>query len=235
MASSESVRVVRESPIRRVHLDNGPRNPLDLAAVRDLRAALAGEDPDPVVLLEGRSDGFSVGLDEAVLGADAASRETLLAEMGGLLVDVLRSPSRLVVLCRGHAVAAGAMLLLVADVRLGVSGSHRLGFTEPGRGLPLPELPALLARERLARAHLHRLTVLGETVTPRDAVEVGLLDEVVPAHALVARGLERARALSSISPEAYLGTQRALRGSTLERVEALVAEQVERARRAREV
>ena len=64
--------------------------------------------------------------------------------MGELLLAALTGTTRIVAVCEGHAVAAGAMLLLVADVRIGARGSYTIGFTEPRLGMPLPELPAVL-------------------------------------------------------------------------------------------
>jgi enoyl-CoA hydratase len=80
------------------------------------------------------------------------NRESLLAAMGELLHEVLRGPTRVVALCEGHAVAAGAMLLLVSDHRIGTPGDYQIGFTEPRLGMPLPELPALLAEALSAAA-----------------------------------------------------------------------------------
>ncbi len=113
--------------------------------------------------------------------------------MGELLLAALDGPTRIVAACEGHAVAAGAMLLLVADVRIGAHGCYKIGFTEPRFGMPLLELPALLARERLDRRRLHASTVLGVTVGPQEAVAVGFLDEVVDPADLHSAALERAR------------------------------------------
>ena len=212
-----SVRVEREGAVRRVRLDAGKRNALDLEVIRALREALAPESDAPVAILSGRTDGFSVGLDNAVLAGSPRDREALLYEMGALLVEVLRGPTRLVSVCEGHAVAAGAMLLLISDVRIGIEGDHQIGFTEPRMGMTLPALPVLLARQRLARRQLHALTVLGRTVRPDEGVRAGFLDEVHPTSSDVeAAASAAAIELSQLDEAAYQGTLRTVWGSTVE-------------------
>ncbi len=215
------VRSERRPPIRRVHLDSGKRNVLTLEAVEALAEALAPDPEAPVVILSGRRDGFSAGLDNATLAGSAAERERLLGTMGKLLVSTLCGPTRIVAACEGHAVAAGAMLLLVSDARLGVPGSYKIGFTEPGLGMPLPELPALLARMRLDRRRLHELAALGRIVGPEEAAACGFLDELTAPESLEEAALERAQALAGLSETAYLGSLRSVWGETLERIEGL--------------
>ena len=223
----------RRPPVRRVRLDNGKRNVLTLEAVEALAEALAPDPEAPVVILSGRTDGFSAGLDNATLAASAEEREGLLAAMGELLVSILCGPTRIVAACEGHAVAAGAMLLLVSDVRLGVPGAYKLGFTEPGLGMPLPELPALLARMRLDRRRLHELGVLGRTVGPAEGAACGFLDAIVAPEDLEQAALERAQVLAALTPAAYQGSLRAVWGETLGRIEELAQAQARRSAAAR--
>ena len=222
------LKVERRPPLRLVHLDAGKRNVLGLEAVKDLRSALAPDPEAPVVVLSGRADGFCAGLDNKTLTGGEAERESLLAAMGELLLSTLAGSTRLVAVCEGHAVAAGAMLLLVADVRIGTPGTYKIGFTEPGLGLPLPELPALLARERLDRRWLHELTVLGRTLQPEDAATAGFLDEIVAGEEIQEAALERGREIAALADAAYRGSLRSVWGTTLDRMRVLVEDQVRR-------
>jgi enoyl-CoA hydratase len=130
-----------------------------------------------------------------------------------------------VVACEGHAVAAGAMLLLIADVRIGVPGSYKIGFTEPRLGMPLPALPALLARERLDRRRLHELAVLGRTLNPEDAVGAGFLDKLVAPFDLHAAALTAAKDIAELSDAAYQGSVASVWGTAIQRMGKLVEEQ----------
>jgi enoyl-CoA hydratase len=223
----------RQPPLRWVRLDAGKRNALTLDAVDALRDAISPDSEAPVVVLSGRQDGFCCGLDNATLARGAAEREELLARMGELLLSAIEGPTRIVAVCEGHAVAAGAMLLLVADVRIGVSGAYKVGFTEPRLGMPLPELPALLARERLDRRRLHELTVLGRTPGPEGAVEAGFLDRLEASEDLHTAALESAREIATLSDVAYRGTVTSVWGPAIQRIRTLVDEQANRLARVR--
>ncbi len=223
-----SLTIERDPPLRRVRLDTGPMNVLGVEAARALKDAVTPDPEAPVLVLSGRGDALCAGLDNATLAAGDIAREELLAAMGELLVAALRSPTRIVAACAGHAVAAGAMLLLVADVRIGARGSYRLGFTEPRLGMPLPELPAVLARMRLDRRRVHELTVLGRTVGPEEAAAVGFLDDLVEGSELGGVAHDRARALAALSEDAYRGSLRSVWGREIERIAELVGQQLAR-------
>lgn len=228
-----SLSIERQPPIRFVRLDTGKRNILTLEDVEALKDAISPDDEAPVLVLSGRPDGFCSGLDNSTLTKGEVEREELLARMAELLLEALEGPTRIVAACEGHAVAAGAMLLLVADVRVGARGAYKIGFTEPGLGMPLPELPALLARERLDRRRLHELTVLGRTVDPEGAASVGFLDELTATADLQAVALERAREIAALSDAAYRGTIASVWGSTMKRIRKLTEEQARRLAAAR--
>ena len=217
--------IERRPPLRLARLDAGAKNVLNREAVRALTDAVAYDPEAPVLVLSGRADAFCAGLDSAVLTNGAFEREELLAAMAELLLAAVAGPTRIVIACGGHAVAAGAMLLLAADVRIGARGDYKVGFTEPRLGLPLPELPVLLARERLDRRRLHELTGLGRTLAPEEAVAAGFLDELVEPDRLRSLALKRAKEIAELSDAAYRGTVLSVRGRMIERMESLVCEQ----------
>ena len=219
------VQVDRDPPFRMVKLDTGRHNVLRLETVRALKDALTPDLEAPVLMLRGRSDSFCAGLDNATLGGTPIEREELLAAMGELLLAIMTSPTRVVAICEGHAVAAGAMLLLAADIRIGATGSYKLGFTEPRLGMPLPELPIVLAEQRLDPRCLHEVTVVGRTLGPAEAESVGFLDVLVEREELEETAQGRGRELAQLSEAAYGASVESLWGPTIERIRRLVAAQ----------
>ncbi len=213
----------RKPPIRFARFDTGRMNVLDTPAVRELGAYLTEVDEDaPVIVLSGREESLSAGLDVATLSKGGVQARELLVEMADLLVGVYAAPTRLIVACRGHAVAAGAMLLLVADVRVAALGDYKVGFSELSRGMPHPDLAVLLARDRLDRRVFQAATLLGRLGDPREALEMGFFDELVPGERLDSVVAERARELAALSTDAYAGTLAAVRGETLEKIRGLL-------------
>ena len=89
------------------------------------------------------------------------------------------SPVPVVVACTGHAIAAGALLLLGADYRVGARGEFRIGLIETQIGMVLPRWAVELREERLSRRHFQQATVGARIYDPTGAVDAGFLDVVV--------------------------------------------------------
>ncbi len=174
------------------------------------------------VILRGKANGpFCVGLDNATLAAGEAAAAGLLTGMGKLLVAMFRSRLRIVAQVEGHAVAAGAMLLLVSDLRIGAPGDYRIGFSEVAIGMPLPGLPLALASHRLDARLVTRATALAELMDPDAAQRAGFLDEITEDAGTVAEAA--AQRLAAIDDEAYHATALDLRADTITRMERAIA------------
>ena len=87
--------------------------------------------------------------------------------------------------CTGHALAAGALVLLAADRRIGAAGDFKIGLNEVAIGMALPVWAVELARYRMPPSQLDRV-ILGETGGPEEACAAGFLDRVVAPDELLA-------------------------------------------------
>lgn len=209
-------------------LDCGKLNVLTREAVEAMLDALAraeASDDTQAIVLHGRGDAFTAGLDLETLTAGGRPAGELLIAMGDLLTGIYRSSVRFVSAVRGHAVASGAMILCVSDTRVLAAGDYKVGFSEVRRGLPLPRLAVMLAEDRLLRSRLQEATLHARLYTPEEAVEVGFADRVVPAVAHEDAALDAARDLAALPEEAYAQTVPAVRRATLTALEALLAEE----------
>jgi enoyl-CoA hydratase len=129
-------------------------------------------------------------------------------------------PQPVVVAVTGHALAAGALLVLVCDVRIGADVPAKIGLNETSIGMPLPQFAAELARDRLTPTALVRATLAAEVYDPAGAVEAGYLDRVVPADGAVGAAVAEANRLGGYRAGAYARTKEILRRATVDRVEA---------------
>ena len=214
-----------------LRLDTGNVNVLSTATLRELRARVreaASSAGVQALVLVGREGAFSAGVDLGVLAQGGTAAQELFVELGELLLELYGNRLRVVAACTGHAVAAGAMLLLVSEVRIGAEGDFRIGFSEVARGLPVPEIPVLLARDRITPRLLQGLTLTGRLLGPRDAVEAGFLDRTLPAELVYDAALDEARSLAQLDADAYAATLNNVRGPTLRQLQALL--EVERTR-----
>jgi enoyl-CoA hydratase len=212
--------------VRILRLETGKHNILGLEAVLALQSeveAAAQDDAVRCLAMRGRTDSFCAGLDSRVLASGGRDAGDLLLATGELLAALFGSALPVVVGCEGHAVAAGAMLLLVADLRVAVEGKYRVGFSEVSNGMALPELPILLARERIAPRFVHRVTSGGTLLDPAVAQEAGFVDHVVAPDAFEKAFSDAATTLAALDPDAYAKTAAVVRKPVLERMATLLA------------
>jgi enoyl-CoA hydratase len=202
-----------------VRFDDGKANVLSFAAIDALDAALDRAEAEArAVCLVGREGRLCAGFDLSVMTAGPEAAQDLVARGGRLLMRVYRHPQPVVVAVTGHALAAGALLVLACDVRIGADVPAKIGLNETAIGMALPLFAVALAEDRLAPNALVRATLAAELVDPRGAVEPGWLDRVVPADRVEAEAVAEARRLAAYSARAYSQTKETLRAPTVERV-----------------
>jgi len=164
-----------------VEMDDGKANALTIGAIDDLLGVLAdaGAASTPVVIA-GRPGRFCAGYDlETIQSGDPARIAELLTAGRTLFREMLTAPVAVVVACTGHALAAGALMLLGADLRFAQAGAFRIGLNEVRIGMALPEFGVAVASHRLSTPSLTRAVVLGEIVDPVGAQAFGFVDHVV--------------------------------------------------------
>jgi enoyl-CoA hydratase len=168
-----------ENGIAHISLDDGKVNALGSTSIADVNADLdhALEDDAPAVIISGRTGIFSAGFDLNELQSGDAARESLRLRLIDLVLRVFTFDRPVVVACTGHALAAGAALLLAADRRIGLDGPFKLGFNEAGLGVSISPVTVELARYRMPMPWFESL-ITGDTFSPLEAQDAGLLDAV---------------------------------------------------------
>jgi len=207
-----------------VRIDDGAVNALTLPMIDDLSAAISAAPPDAALVLAGRRGCLTAGLDRsAMLSGDPAAVSRSLREVTALLEKVMQHPGPSVVACTGHALAAGALLLLIADHRVGARVPSKIGFNESRIGLALGPLAVAAARARLDPRALVRSTVGGVVYDADQALAVGYLDELTEARAVVDTAVACAQRLAGLDRKAYLRTRELLWAPVRAEVSAALA------------
>jgi enoyl-CoA hydratase len=209
--TSVPVRTTRDNDVLLAVIDDGKANALSFNVLGELRRAVstATAERTPLIIC-GREGVFCAGFDLAVMrGGDPAQRSALVEEGWSLFRDIVDAPVAVVAACTGHALAAGALLLLAADYRIGPSKDVKIGLNEVAIGLSLPAFAMAIARHRIDSAHLTSATLLSEIYTPDHARHVGYFD-VVDDDPL-ASALAVARRLGSLANDPFAATKRRLR------------------------
>src|SRR3954454_3188294 len=112
-----------------------------------------------------------------------------LERFHAMLLAMSRSGAVFIAALNGSAMGGGCELALSCDFRLIAEGDHRMGQPEILFGFP----PGGGGTQRLARmlgtARALRLVLEGWPLSPEQALELGIVDEVVPAGEVVERAV----------------------------------------------
>ena len=123
-----------------------------------------------------------------------------------LLSRIFAFPRPVIAACSGHGIALGTFLLCCCDYRIGVKGDFMLGANEMITNMVIP-LPILeLIKFRVAQSHKYRAVLGAEMYTLENAIDAGLMDEVVESDKLMKVALEKAKDLSTMGHPCLLYT-----------------------------
>lgn len=216
-----------QDDVAHVGLDDGKANAVGHEFVDAMNEGLDRALVDASsVLVTGRPGLFSAGFDlkEFDKGADATS--ALVNKGAHMLLRIFTHPQPVVIACAGHAVAAGAFMLLAADTRIGVSGEFKIGLNETAIGMTLPVFGVQLAMARLSKRYQTASAVQGTLFDPQAARNAGFFDMLVDPAAADAvpdpltKGLEVARGLAELPTAAYAANKLAMRAPYISAIEA---------------
>lgn len=192
-----SLRVEHDGPVAILTLDRPEkRNALSIEMRYELSSLLerlAADESVGSLLVTGEGSAFCSGMDVSQFGGDFDNRRRIVDSSIAAFGAAGRFPFPVIAAVNGPAVAGGFALALLADIRI-ASTHARLGFGPLPPGVPpsyasaRAALPAALARE---------LALTGRVVQSGQALELGMVSEVVEPEALMPRALEAARAAAS--------------------------------------
>jgi enoyl-CoA hydratase len=207
-----------------VAIDDGKANALSPDLVTALRAVAAEAANDArALVLYGRPGRMSAGFDLSVMTSSVEAMRALVGDGAELLLDLFTSPVPVVIGCTGHALAAGALLLLAADRRVGAAIDCKIGLNEVAIGMALPIFAVELARYRMPPSHFDAATVYATIYDPNGAVAAGYLDAVVPADDVVSTAVAHGRTLAELRSGAVRRTKELARGPVVDRIRATLA------------
>lgn len=220
------VAVRHDGAVATVVLDRPDRlNALDLATRRSLISTLRGlgaNDAVRAVVLTGSGRAFCVGQDLAAEDELAHADETVAATYNPLAQTIATLPQPVIASVNGPAVGAGMGLALACDLRVAAdNSSFSCSFGKVGL-VPDTAVSWYLVRE-LGYARAFALATSGRALLAAEAFSLGLLNEVVPAAALVDRVAELAAQVAAGPAHAFALTKRQFRAAAEVSFEASLA------------
>ena len=195
-------------------LDDGKANALGFDMQADFSAALdEAEAKGDVLVITGRAGVTSAGFDLKVMREQPDKVDDMVSGGGLLLTRLFDFPKPVIIASTGHAIAAGALLMLTGDYRIGVEGDGQYGLNETAIGMTLPHFGLALAQFRLAKTYLDRAFVGAELYSGEYAIAAGYLDTLVAPEALMDAAMEKAKTMQKLDAKSYTRNKRLIRGA----------------------
>jgi len=209
----KNLHIEKRPPLAQVTLDR-PKvlNALSaetLTEISEAIEALAVDHEVRVILLSGAGRAFAAGADIRELSTLTAEEGRAFALRGQALLRRIETLGKPVIACiQGFALGGGCELALACTLRIAAEDA-RLGLPEVKLGVMTgwggsQRLPRLVGRS----AGL-KLLLTGASIDAREALNIGLVDEVVPAAGLMTRAEALAGDIAANAPLAVAETMRA--------------------------
>src|SRR5580698_6281578 len=201
-------------------------NALSMELRLELERVLRGADDDAatsVIVLRSEGRSFCVGFDIGgggqgsgqEGGEDAAKKpwrhdalkyhERLSVSLGALMTPwTLRKP--VIASVQGHALGGGCELAMFCDLTIAADnaqfGEPEILFSQAGPGVVMPWI--------IGHKRARELLYFGALIDAHTALELRMINRIVPRQELRGATLKYARRLALISPEALAATKRAI-------------------------
>ena len=172
----------------------------------DLVAALRAAAANPAtaaVVLTGSGRAFCAGAHRSVLSGQVGPSGLRIGQehfIAGFAPEFAALPKLTIAAFNGSAAGIGVTMSLLCDLRLAVPGAKlRLNFAELGIMPGLGSTRTLVDIVGLPAAK--KLLLCQHTVLAEEAAAIGLVDEVVPADALLKRAIALGEAAAGANPK----------------------------------
>jgi len=165
------------------------RNALSHELVADLKEAFANTEKDDqvkVIILKANGEAFCAGADLTYLQQlQKFSYEENLQDsnhLKELFLKIYTHPKIVIAQVQGHALAGGCGLATVCDFSYAVPQA-KFGYTEVKIGF-IPAIVTVFLLRKIGEARSKELLLGGELLSAEQAVQIGLINKVVPSDTL---------------------------------------------------
>ena len=174
------------------------------------------DDAVRAVILTGAGRGFCAGVDLDHLkahqaGGNASTGPRLGEEafLKKLPLELMEFPKPIIVAINGAAIGVGMTMALPCDIRIAAAGA-KLGLTFAKLGI-LPGLGSTHLLPRLVgMAKAQELILTAKIIRAEEALDIGLVNQVVPAEDVAAAAREMALQMAECKPAVLAAAKRAL-------------------------
>lgn len=232
-----------DGKIATLSLNRPPVNSLSLDMCQAISGAIRDIEKDKhvqgMILASSFPSTLSAGLDLNELYKPDSERLTQFwSSFQQLFLDLYGSRLAVIGAITGNAPAAGCMLALCCDYRVmassptsGTGKPPMIGLNEARFGIVAPPFLGNLMLRTIGMRRGEAALSLGTLYTPEQAVDIGLVDEIVPLEEVISQSKEIALQWASVPPHARVASKMLARKKYLEELVDTRNEDVEHFRR----
>ena len=202
-----------------ISLDKPPVNAINHDFVTHLIEALKefqNNDSIQGVILQGKSGCFSAGLDIVELfPKDRLYIKNFWKDFSSLLLDMFSYQKPLYSSIGGHCPAGGTAMVIMTDYRIMSSGKYLIGLNEIDVGLTVPHSIGTVFQYVVGERNAEDMLLKARLVSPDEALQVGLIDEVYSGDDILNATLERIVTSSSLYSPQQIQTKKILRETAI--------------------
>ncbi|MGI9371501.1 MAG: enoyl-CoA hydratase/isomerase family protein [Hyphomicrobiales bacterium] len=194
-------------------------NPDFLSAIKRHIEELEANPSVRAVILTGNEKLLSAGMDlKELIGFSAEEERATVKGLNETFAALYGFSKPLITAANGHAIAGGLFFVFAGDYRLTVERAT-FGLTEVRVGVDFPVGPLEIARQEMAPNVRRLIFQRGKNVSSAQALEWGIVDEIVEPNAILARAHQLAMEYAAIPPKAYASVKAQVRGPALKIVQ----------------
>lgn len=204
-----------------LRFDDGKANAVSHDFVEAMNEGLdRAESEASALVINGREGMFSGGFDLKTFQQGPEATTNLVDQGARMLLRLFCHPQPVIAAVSGHAIAAGAFLLLACDTRIAAAGDFKFGLNETAIGMSLPVFGFQLATARLSRRHLTGALTQATIYDPAGAQDAGFIDAIEPADQYLASAIKEAARLGEFDRTAYAANKMGWRAPYAEAIQA---------------
>jgi len=196
-----------EDRIANLFLDRGKSNAMDSVLLQELNTSIEELKLNPAiegVIIHGKEGFFSAGLDLiALYEYNEAEIKSFWSLFLKTTQELASFPKPIIAAISGHSPAGGCVIALCCDYRIMADGKFIIGLNEIPVGLIVPESIFHLYSFWLGKGNAYRFLLEGKLLSPQEALQVGLVDEVVPPNTIQTAALRKIKSVTQFEKETW--------------------------------
>ena len=215
MSTVDTVHYEASGDVGRIVFNRPPANAYEINVMQAFNAVLETADADPqvhvVILTSALEKFFCAGSDIKAFQTNDTTANLAMVRCARAATGKMNTSNKIyIAVINGHALGGGLEIALACDLRFAAVGHYQLGLPEINLGL----MPGKGGTQRLARlvgaSRALAILTTGDAVDPETALQIGLVNRLIPADQLQKETEHYAQNLASGPPRAIAAIKRAV-------------------------